>query len=90
MTRRISEERFERAFAANLRGDLVRALLLFEESFLADPSFELALLNYARTLRVLKLGEKIPAYALRLASEATDAVVADADASARWHRDEAG
>lgn len=90
MPRRLSEERFKRAFSAYLRGDLVRAMCLFEESFLADPTFELALLNYARTLRALKLGEKIPATALRLASEATDAAVANADSRTRWHRDEAG
>lgn len=90
MTRRLSEERFERAFAAYLRGDLVRALYLFEESFLADPTFELALLNYARTLRALKLGEMIPANALRLASEATDAAAANAGSRTRWHQDETG
>lgn len=65
-----SERRFERGFAAYQRGDLLSALALFEAAYRADPTFEAALLNYARTLRALKLGDRAADGALGLVSEA--------------------
>lgn len=65
-----SERRFEEGFLAYQRGDLLGALILFEESFRLDPDFEVALLNYARTLRALGLGEGASERVIRLASEA--------------------
>lgn len=71
-----SEEGFERGFAAYQRGDLLSAPGLFEAAYRADPTFEAALLNYARTLRALKLGDRAADGALRLVSEAASSPAA--------------
>lgn len=52
------------------RGDLLGALILFEESFRLDPDFEVALLNYARTSRALGLGDGASERVIRLVREA--------------------
>lgn len=73
-----SERTFDKAFMAYQRGELLEALMLYEQSFLLDPTHEVALLNYMRTLRLLTSGELVPERVLRLVSKANTTATNDA------------